>query len=321
MRILACSIVLLASACGGKPAPEPAAPAAVAPPAAPPLRTFDRTLHALEVNGTRLVYRLVGDSGATPVVFVHGTLGDLKVWSGQETLFAQRYRVLVYSRRYHPPNPQVDDNQTYSPKLHAEDLAALLLTLDVGPAHIVGSSYGAYVALVLAREHPELVRSLVLADAPIFPLLSHGEVSDSVAAVFYNNALDPARRAFAAGDSVAGIRAYYDGVKGGRGRFDALPAAARADLLAHAFEMRREMLANRRDYWPPISCAELGRVTTPVLLVKGDRSPPVFQRITDEMARCLQSDSMVVIPNAEHPPHSSNAAYYNLVVLRYLATH
>jgi pimeloyl-ACP methyl ester carboxylesterase len=317
MRILMCCLLVVA--CGGKPGPEKATPAPAAP-AAPPMRAFDRTLHAIEVNGTRLTYRIMGDTGA-PVVFVHGTLKDLREWSGQDNVFAQTHRVLVYSRRYHPPNPQVDDAQPYSLKLHVEDLAALLLTLDIAPAHVVGSSYGAYTALELARKHPELVRSLVLADAPIFPLLSHGEAADSLGGVFYNNALDPARRAFAAGDSVAGIRAFYDGVSGGRGRFDNLPAAGRADLLAHAFEMRREMLANRRDYWPPISCAELGRVTTPVLLVTGDRSPAVFQHITDELARCLQNDTTVIIPRAGHPPHAGNPSYYNQVVLRFIMTH
>src|SRR5437660_426650 len=129
------------------------------------------------------------------VVFIHGTFGDLNAWGGQEALFAQGYRVLVYSRRYHPPNPPVEDNETYSPKLHAEDLAALLLTLDVAPAHIIGSSYGAYVALALARAHPELVRSLVLAEPPMFPLLSGSELGDSVRRAFFTNGLDPARRA------------------------------------------------------------------------------------------------------------------------------
>jgi len=136
-----------------------------------------------------------------PVVFVHGTLRDLREWSGQDNGFAQTHRVLVYSRRYHPPNPQIDDAQPYSLKLHVEDLAALLLTLDFAPAHVVGSSYGAYTALELAREHPELVRSLVLADAPIFPLLSHGEVSDSLGSAFYNNALDPIMTPSAEGEA------------------------------------------------------------------------------------------------------------------------
>lgn len=312
--------LLFIAACGGQPEPEKAAPAPAAPPAAPPARVFDRTLHALSVNGTRLAYRLIGDSTATPVVLVHGTLGDLRVWSGQETAFAQTYRVLVYSRRYHPPNPQVEDNQTYSPKLHAEDLAAMLLTLELPSAHIVGSSYGAYVALALAREHPEMVRSLVLAEPPIFSLLTGSETGDSVRRAFYTAVLDPSRAAFAHGDSIAAMRLAFDGMSG-RGQFDKLPAAARADLLAHAFEMRHEMLANREQYLPQVSCAELGRVTTPVLIVRGERSPRMFQLISDELTRCLRNDTTVVIPRTGHPPHAGNPAYYNQVVLRYLATH
>ena len=316
MRIMLCCLLVVA--CGGNPGPENAAPVPGGP--ASPMRVFDRNLHALDVNGTRLVYRLSGDSGATPVVFVHGTLGDLKSWSGQENAFAQVYRVLVYSRRYHPPNPQVNDDQVYSPKLHAEDLAALLLTLDIAPAHIVGSSYGAYTALQLARDHPQLVRSLVLAEPPVFSLLTGSESGDSARRAFYTRTLDPARAAFARGDSVGGLRLFYDG-ESVRGAFDRLPAAVRAELLAHAFEMRHELLAERAQYLPTISCAELGRITTPVLLVRGERSPRLFQLISDELARCLQNDTTVTIPGAGHPPNAGNPSYYNQVVARFFMTH
>ena len=315
MRIVAGCLLIVA--CGGNPAPETAAPAA---PAAPRLRTFDRTLHATTFNGTRLTYRVVGDSGGIPVVFVHGSLADYRSWNSQETAFAQRYRVLVYSRRYHPPNPQADDAQIYSPKLHAEDLAAMLLTLDLAPAHVVGSGYGAYVALALALDHPQLVRSLVLAEPPIFSLLTNSEAGDSARRTFYTNALDPARAAFARGDSMAGLRLFFDGMNG-RGRFDELPAAARADVLAHVFELRREMLAAREEYFPTISCRDLGRMMTPVLLVKGDRAPRMFQLITDELARCMQSDTLVTIPGAGYPAHATNPGSYNQVVWRFLITH
>lgn len=317
MRILMSCLLL--AACGGKSGPE-TAPASTGP-AAPPLRTFERTLRAVNANGTRLTYRVMGDSGATAVVLVHGTLGDYRSWGGQELLFAQSNRVLVYSRRFHPPNPQVaDSSNIYSPKLHADDLAALLLTLDLAPAHIVGSSYGAYTALALALEHPELVRSVVLAEPPILPLLTGSEEGDRERRAFYTYTLDPSRRAFVRGDSVAGVRAYFDGTNG-RGRFDRLPAAARAGLLAHAFELRVEMLANREEYFPAISCPDLGRVRTQVLLVRGAASPRVFQLISDELERCLQSDTTVTIPAGTHPPPAGNAAYFNLVVLRYLASH
>lgn len=311
--------LVLIAACGGNPSPENT-PAVVAPPAAPPARV-ERPLYGLDVNGTRLAYRVLGDSGATPVVFVHGTLGDYRSWSGQENLFAQSYRVLVYSTRFHRPNPQVaDSTHTYSPKLHAEDLAALLLTLDLAPAHIVGSSYGAYTALVLAQEHPELVRSVVLGEPPIMSLLTGTEEGDAVRRAFFDNTLNPARAAFSRGDSVGALRLFVDGVAGTR-RFDNLPPAARARIVAHSFEMRREMLANRELYMPPVPCRDLGRLRTPVLLLSAERSTRLFHVITSELGRCLQSDTTVTIPGATHAMHQTNPAYFNLAVLRYLATH
>jgi non-heme chloroperoxidase len=310
---------VLIAACGGNPGPETAGGGAAAP-AAPAMRMFDRTLHAMTFNGTRLIYRVMGDSGAVPVVFVHGSLADLNTWRSQEMVFAQRYRVLNYSRRYHPPNPPLNDDQIYSPKLHAEDLAAMLLTLDLAPAHVVASGYGSYVALVLASEHPQLVRSLVLADPPIFPLLTPSEEGDAARRSFYTYSLDPTRAAFVRRDSVTGIRIFFDALHG-RGQFDRLPAPARADLLAHAFELRHEMLAERGDYSPPVTCPDLGRITTPILLVRGDRTPKIFQLITDELARCLQSDTTVTIPGAGYPVHAGNPAYYNTLVMRFLMTH
>jgi pimeloyl-ACP methyl ester carboxylesterase len=264
------------------------------------------------VNGTTLAYRLVGDTG-TPVVFVHGSLGDFSAWDPQVATFAQRHRVLVYSRRYHPPNPPENDDQIYSPMLHAEDLAALLLQLDLAPAHIVGSSYGAYIGLVLALDHPELVRSVVLGEPPIMPLLNRTPEDDALRRAYFANVLDPARAAFSRRDSVGALRTFLMG--------EGLAAPTGTKLLTYSFELRHEMLANREQYMAPLKCRDLGTLHTGVLLVRGDRSAPVFQAITAELARCLQNDSTVTIPGAGHAMHASNPSYYNQVVLRYLATH
>jgi pimeloyl-ACP methyl ester carboxylesterase len=307
--------VCLAAACGGgaPPPPPPPTPAGAAPGGpSPSITAATVSLRSARVNGTTLAYRLVGDSG-TPVVFVHGSLGDFGDWDAQVATFAQTHRVLVYSRRYHPPNPPQNDDQTYSPMLHADDLAALLLQLDLAPAHVVGSSYGAYTALVLALEHPELVRSVVLGEPPIMPLLNRTPEGDALRRDYFAKVLDPARAAFAKGDSVGALRTFLHG--------EGLLARARANLLAQSFALRREMLANREQYTPPLACADLGALHTGVLLVSGDRSAPVFHAITTELARCLRNDSSATIPNADHAMHASNPAYYNLVVLRYLATH
>jgi pimeloyl-ACP methyl ester carboxylesterase len=47
----------------------------------------------------------------------------------------------------------------------------------------------------------------------------------------------------------------------------------------------------------------------------------MFQLISDELARCMRSDTTVIIPGVGHPPHSGNPAYYNQVVARFLMSH
>src|SRR5690242_20216048 len=106
----------------------------------------------VEVSGTRLEYVEQGRGEA--VVFVHGSLEDYRSWRFQMESFAQHYRVIAYSRRYHFPNP-VQDGPDYSAALHAGDLAELITALDLAPAHLVTSSFGGYVALYLAARRPE----------------------------------------------------------------------------------------------------------------------------------------------------------------------
>jgi len=52
------------------------------------------------------------------------------------------------------------------------DLVELIIKrLNLGPAHIIGHSYGAFIALYLAFEHPDLVKTLVLGEPPVLSLL------------------------------------------------------------------------------------------------------------------------------------------------------
>ena len=316
--VLGIVVLSRVAACGHKHAPAPETTPTLTPPPPPPVVVSE--LRAMRVNGAVLSYRLAGDQG-TPVVFVHGSYGDLDDWSAQVKPFARTHRVFVYSRRYHPPNPPQDDGQVYTPQLHAEDLAALLPVLGIGPAHVVGSGYGAYVALALAREHPDLVRTLVLGEPPVIPLLLRTPGGDSLRRTLIASALDPARAAFARRDSIAGLRLFLDGTSDRPGTFDNLPAPARARVIAHSFEMRREMLADRQEYLPALDCRALARLAMPVLLVQGERSPRMYHIITTELAHCLQSDTVITIPGAGHAINATNPAAYNQTVLQYLATH
>lgn len=243
------------------------------------------------------------------------------MWRAQLGAFAGSHRVLVYSRRYHPPNPQRDDGRMYTLQLHVEDLTALLESLQLGPAHVVGSSYGAVVGLSLALERPDLVRSLVLGEASVVSLLQRTPLGDSLRRAFVRSALEPTRAAFQRGDSVEALRRFIGGVLGAPNAFDRLPPEARSYFLRHSFEMRRELAADPRRLSPDFTCQQLNRIATPVLLLQGQRSPQMFHVINQELARCMLTETVMMIPGAGHGMQADQPATYNQTVLRFLAAY
>jgi len=268
------------------------------------------------VRGTDLYY--VEHGSGIPVVLVHGSVGTLDSWRAQVAAFASRFRVIAYSRRFHPPNAARRDEQPYSVSLHADDLIGLIEALGLERVHLVGSSYGAYVALLVTLRRPELVRSLVLAEPPMLPWIARTPWGDSLRQVFEATVLDATQRAFQRGDSLDALRRFVDGMSGRAGRFDGLPEADRAALLRTAFELRLELAADPAVYTPALSCAEVGGIRHSVLLVTGERSPRVFHVITEELARCLAAEALVTVPGAGHDMHADNPAFYNAAVLQFL---
>ena len=133
------------------------------------------------VNGTELAY--VEQGQGSPVILVLGAVGDYRVWTHQVAAFSTRHRVIAYSFRYHHPNaPPSSGAADYTLPTHAEDLAMLIRSLGLGPTHLVGYSYGGSVAALVGRNHPELVRSLVLAEPPLYSLLSQHPEAKSLLA-------------------------------------------------------------------------------------------------------------------------------------------
>ncbi|MCB2000004.1 MAG: alpha/beta hydrolase, partial [Rhodoferax sp.] len=102
---------------------------------------------ALE-NGVELAYEIAGEG--TPLVFIHGAMGDWRSWDKQWQPFTQRFRCLRYSRRYSYPNRNTMPSPDHSALREAQDLRLLLDHVDWQRAILVGSSYGSFTALALA---------------------------------------------------------------------------------------------------------------------------------------------------------------------------
>ena len=119
------------------------------------------------VNGVELYYETHGDG--PPVLLIHGLGSSTRDWEPQVAALATRFRVITFDVRGHGRSEK--PRQRYSVKLFADDTAALIRALDVGPVHVIGISMGGMIAFQLAVDAPELVRSLVIVNSgPAMPI-------------------------------------------------------------------------------------------------------------------------------------------------------
>lgn len=120
---------------------------------AAPLPAADKQGY-VEHDGARIWYATYG-SGA-PVILLHGGLGHGGNWGYQvPALIDSGYQAVVIDSRGHGRSTR--DERPYSYELLASDVLAVMDTLQLEKAALVGWSDGACTALVLASQAPERV--------------------------------------------------------------------------------------------------------------------------------------------------------------------
>jgi pimeloyl-ACP methyl ester carboxylesterase len=119
----------------------------------------------LEANGYPMSF-LESGTGA-PVVLVHGAGSDYRSWTRQTASPPHGLRLIAVSLRHHYPEPWNGTGVTYSVQQHAEDQAAFIEALGVGPVFLVGHSRGATVAVRTASARPTLIKKLILMEASV----------------------------------------------------------------------------------------------------------------------------------------------------------
>jgi non-heme chloroperoxidase len=268
----------------------------------------------IEANGTKLEY--IENGQGDTVIFVHGSLGDSRSWRFQMEPFSKQYRAITYSRRYHYPYPGSGDSSDYSVELHAEDLASLIRGLGLQQSHIVGSSYGAYIALILTSKNQELVRSLTIGEPPILPWLEGTKEGAPLLADFMENVWEPLKKAFQRGDMDEGVRTFINGVMG-QGTFDKLPPHAGASMMDNAQELKDETISP--GHFSAFSCEDAKKIKVPTLLLTGELSPPIFHPIIKRLQHCIPDAECSIIPKSSHAIHSGNPEAYNAKVLSFLS--
>ena len=213
------------------------------------------------------------------VLLIHGSAGDSTTWSIQlaSPVLRQRFSLIAYDR---PALATVEEQ--------AEVAAGKL----AGPALIVGSSFGAVIALDLVRTRPELARGALLIEPPM-------GASDDAPAVPAAFLAEYDRRATEQGGPAAAE--FFLRTVLGDAAFERMPRAYRERSMSKFVEIRADsaaLLAYRPRY------AQLASVQTPVLLVGGERSAPFFRPTLEALRTHLPHARLEVVPGAGHMVHA-----------------
>jgi esterase len=262
----------------------------------------------LQTNGYPMAFTERG-SGPT-VVLVHGALNDYRAWTPQLDALSSNFRVVSVSLRHYYPEPWKGDGE-FSLKLHARDVAEFVDRLGAGPVVLVGWSRGGAVAVDTARMRPDLVRKLVLMDPGLFSLLQVGPRSPK-----NDPRLTRAKATevhFRRGDIEGGLSWFFDDINGA-GAWSRLPEAQR--------QLRREnawTIVGQLGDVETVTCADIGQLKMPVLLLEGQNSPQQFKSIRGAVEKCLPAARLVTIAKANHQMHQTNTPDFNAALAKFIS--
>jgi pimeloyl-ACP methyl ester carboxylesterase len=266
-------------------------------PCAPAAQGVTDMLDRVAVNGTELEYELRGTG--EPVVLIHWGVGA--IWAepllDQPTL-ADRYRLLSYHRAGYAGSSRLDGPATMA--AHAAHCHLLMRELGITTAHIVGHSSSVSVALQLALDAPEAVRTLTLMEAarPAPPTDTQQRFGTDVA--------QAAVQRYRAGDPAGAVDTFFRGVfgPGYRPALDhGMPGAFEQAVADAGAFFTQEMPALQR--WP-FTADDARRIRQPTLAVLGTASPPMFAERHELLLHWLPNAEPLDLPGLTHLLHGQN---------------
>jgi pimeloyl-ACP methyl ester carboxylesterase len=256
-----------------------------------------REMERASIGGLELEYELVGSG--EPVVLLHWGIGAR--WAEPlmgEPALAGRYRLLNYHRAGFAGSDRVEGAIGMAD--HAGHCSRLLTELDLGPAHVVGHSSSALLALQLTLDFPEAVRSVVLME-PARPT-----PPTELQAEFLREFVQPAVAFHRAGDRRAALDRFATGVFGPgylASLEHGLPGGFEQALAdADAF-FGQELPAVQQ--WD-LGAEEASRIGQPVLAVRGEHTEPSFPERLELLSSWLPHVEPFQLPNANHLLHVQN---------------
>ncbi len=240
-----------------------------------PVNPFDTTIYGrnpqagrfVQIRGFRMYYETYGQG--EPLLIIHGNGGSINNFLYQIPYFSTHYKVILADSRAHGRSIDTGDSLSY--EMMTDDLNALLDTLKVKQANVIGWSDGGINGLLLAIRHPEKVWKLAITGANLWP--------DSTA-------VDPW------------------GSRWAKGLNDEADAQYKTGKLDQQAKNGRKVI-HLLSYEPHITIAQLKSITCPTLVIGGDHDI-ILAEHTLLIAKNIPRSYCWILPNSGH----STPIYY-----------
>jgi pimeloyl-ACP methyl ester carboxylesterase len=268
-------------------------------------------MQTLAVNGYDMAYLDVGEG--QPLVCIHGSLCDFRIWSPVLGPLTRAHRVIAPSLRHFFPDHWDGIGNTYSIAQHVDDVIGFIEKLDAGPVDLMGHSRGGHISFRVAQRRPDLLCRLILAepggelDATLDPEFKPGH--SPLAARFAACAA-----IIANGDIDGGLEIFMDALEG-PGAWRRLPATPKQLLRDNA----TTLIGQTRDARPPFSKADAEAIKTPTLFIGGANTKGMLPKVLRALAANVKGSRTEMIPNTTHPMFEQAPQKYCEIVLAFLA--
>jgi pimeloyl-ACP methyl ester carboxylesterase len=234
------------------------------------------------------------------LVFLHGFAFDARQWRRQVEAFGKDHRVITIDLPGF--GPQARDLGDVRP---GAELARALTAAKVDAAHIVGSSYGAAVAIDFALQFPTRVASLTLA-APLLLGRRTGIEAWSRCVSLANE-----------GDRATAIEVWLDDpLFEGLRRNEELFEEARIIALDYGGGHWTGKITSR--WSDPDPVRRLPSIQAPALVVSGESDLPSFMLMAETYAKAIPNARREIIRGAGHNVNMERPAEFNALLRDFL---
>jgi pimeloyl-ACP methyl ester carboxylesterase len=249
-----------------------------------------------------------------PIIFIHEFESDLRGWESQVRCFSRAYRCITYNARGYPPSEVPEKETSYGWEFSIQDIDAVMRGLSISRAHVVGSSMGAYAALLVGLRHPEKVSAIVAAGAGSgsppsdretwqrkTPVLARALVARGMGAMAERMAHHSTR-----------IQLKYKDPKGWSEFLGRLKQHS-AQGMSHTMRQCQAVRPSLYDFR-----SQFSQMTIPLLLAVGDEDEPCLQANL-MLKSTIPTAALWICPNTGHAVNLEEPDAFNAQVKEFLS--